>query len=384
MFRHMFLPRYDRYVVTSYLKMALVCFCGMLFLVVVIDAMENIDKYIHFAEQNEIPFREMFWTMVEHYAAYAPSLFFQFMTSGLVVMAGMLVILQLGLNNEFTILRASGVSLARAVMPIVIVALLVGLGISLTRDYYMPGFLRTSYIMANNIRPDVATPISILIEDGDERHFVHIGFFDSNNGIAHNIRIEVRTNEDLMNWTNRFRVYETRAASLRPRVDPDSPRDDRPNQWVPEEPGWVVESEPYYQSPVEPWAGPLPTYITQAMLERQSLGNKVLTWSDLQRRRGELDMQIEIAERVSDPFSGAMILFLVFAVVLRSTVQGHQVNYVRDALLALGLFAIFHLIRMVLQSHALADPDTLSPMLASHGSAILYFVLGGFFFLRLE
>lgn len=384
MFRHLLLPRYDRYVVSTYLKMALVCFCGMLFLVVVIDAMENIDKYIHYAEQNEIPFGKMSWEMVKHYAAYAPSLFFQFMTSGLIVMAGMFVILQLGLSNEFTILRASGVSLKRAVLPIVIVALLLGLGVSLTRDYYMPGFLRTSYVMANNIRPDVATPISILIEDGDDRHFVHIGFFKSDEGIAYNIRIEVRTDEDLINWTNRFRVYEARAATLDPRVVPDAPHDDRPNQWKPLGEGWVVESGPYYQSPVQAWSNPLPTYITHAMLERQTLGNKVLTWGDLQRRKGELDMQLEIAERLSDPYSGAMILLVVFGITLRSIVRGNQVNYVQDALIALGAFALFHLLRMILQSQALADPETFPPLLVSHGPAILYLAVGSFLLLRLE
>ncbi len=382
LFSPSFLPTYDRVAAIAFLKILLFCLGIVLFLVVLVDNLENFDEFSKYARIHDKSVGEMGLILFKHYAAYAPSLVCQFMIMALPVAAGVIVVTQASLNREFTIMRASGVSMQRAILPILALALLFGFVYSMTRNFYVPTLLRKSFVMNNQLRPADIVPLKVTpMRDGDYLYFVEMGHYDSDTGTAYNLRIEARKAEDFGAGSNRYIEYRARKATLSFLVDVDSPDDVHERKWVPEEGGTMTTMSPSKKPKAAAWTTPLPTLVTPAMLERQVLTELVMTWNDL-FRLDDLEIRLEIQRRFAEPFSAFAVLMVALPLILWTINMGQAPSYIANAILGVVVCGMFYVVRMSFFSWGAAD--ILPPLIAAQGANLLFVGLGSYLLYKVE
>lgn len=376
------LPTFDRVLSLNFIKMLLFCLGVVLFLVVLVDNLENFDEFAKYARNNGKSVSQMAVILVLHYAAYAPSLVCQFMIMALPVAAGVIVTTQACLNREFTIMRASGVSMQRAVMPILVLALLFGFVYGMTRNLYVPTLLRKSFVMNNQLRPAAIVPLKVTpLTDGDTMHFVEMGHYDGDTGTAYNLRIEVRKADNFATGNKRYIEYRARKATLSFLVDVDSPDETHERQWVPLEGGVMTVMSADNPPKSSEWKTPLPTRVTPAMLERQVLTELVMTWNDL-FRLDDLEIRLEIQRRFAEPFSALAVLIMALPLILWTINMGQAPSYITNAILGVAVCGLFYVVRMAFFSWG--EAEYLPPLLAAQGANLLFIVGGGYLLYKVE
>lgn len=361
--------------------MFLFCIIAVLGLVVLVDNLENFDEFAKYAKENDKTALEMFWILCMHYAAYAPSLVCQFMISALPVAAAVIVVTRSSLSREFTMLRASGISLQRAILPFLVLSLLVGSLFTFTRDLYVPMFLRKSFVMNNRLRPADTMPLKLAVTDGDSLHFVEMGNYDGSKGEAYNLRIEVRDKNAFLEGDKTYRAFRARKASLQPHVIVDNPDTLHLNQWKPEGNATILEQQ-RNQRIKRDWTIPLPTLITQAMLERQVLTDMVMDWGELLILQNSLEIQLEIQRRIGMIFVSFAMLIVALPLILRSTATGKAPSYISNAIIAVSTCLVYYLLSSIFMSFG--EAEVLPVFLAVHGSTILYTIVGIYLLRRIE
>ena len=381
MFSPWYLPTFDRYFSLFFLKMFISCIILVLGLVLLIDILENFDEFYKYANNNNKSTFDMFWILTKHYAAYAPSLVIQHMFSALPVAAAVIAITKASLNKELTVLRASGVALQRTVLPLIVVALVISSVFALTRDMYVPTFLRRSFVMNNKLRPAEIIPLKLVMDDGDNIQFIEMGHYDGDSGQAYNLRIEVRKKADFFEGKNIFVAYRAKRASLQPYIDINNPDDPHINKWTPEDSASILVQMNNNRI-IKEWDESLPSLVTQAMLERQVLTEKVMTWDDLMRLYSDLEVQLEIHNRLSQPFLPVAMLLVTLALILKTTSAGQNPSYITNAILGVICCAVFFMLRSIFFS--LGESGFFPPLLAAQGASIIYFIVGGLLLCKVE
>ncbi len=380
-FSPLFLPTFDLFFGISFLKMILFCFAIILGLVTLVDNLENFDEFSKYATKNNIGIFSMFWILVKHYAAYAPSLVFQHMIAALPLAAAIIVVTRASLNREFTVMRASGVSIQRTIMPLIVIALLFGTIYTVTRDLYVPTLLRKSFVMNNKLRPAEIIPLKITpIHDGDNLYFTEMGHYDGNTGTAYNLRIEVRKADDFFAGNNRFTVYRAKKASLQFLTNVDNPNDPHQFKWKPEDGGQVTVQFANGRK-TQPWTAALPTLTTPAMLERQVLTEMVMTWNDL-LRFDDLEISLEIHRRLSEPLVSFAMLLVALPLIMHRTASGRPASYITNALIGLGSCGLFFILRSIFFSWG--EAGYLPPVLAAQGAGLLFVGAGTYLLFNIE
>ena len=381
MFSPRYLPTYDKYIVLNYLKSFLGCIILVLGLVILIDLLENFDEFYKYSNNNNKNLTQMIWILFKHYSAYAPSLIIQHMFPALPVAAAIITITNATLNRELTVLRSSGVSLQRTIVPILFVTLIISSIFSLTRDMYVPNLLRKSFVMNNRLRPAETIPLKIVMNDGETIHFIEMGHYDGETGQAYNLRIEVRQLADFLAGKNIFYAYRAKRASLQPYIDVSNPDDEHLNKWTAED-GASILIQMNNNRIIKDWENSLPTLVTQAMLERQVLTEKVMTWDDLMRLYNDLEVRLEINNRLSEPLLPLAMLLVSLAIILRLTSSGREASYISNAIVGVVCCAVFFMLRSLFFS--LGESGVISPVLATQAPSLLYLLCGIFLLTRVE
>ncbi len=378
-----FLPQIDRYFVRSYALMTLLCACATMALITVGDVFQKMDEFTEYAETGNYGLGVVIWLLVKYYAAFAPSSLLEWLLPLVLLISGVIIVTVTSINNEYTALRAAGISMQRAMLPILVLTLLIGYAVSLSRDMVQPHLLRKASEINSIIRPRATKPLSLPIRDGDEIHFITMGHFDGKTGTAYNLRIEVRNAKDFYDGKESFIAYEAAKAYLQPRTDlVDADRDDdRELQWFPDDKS-VKLTQWAYKRTKDVWKEPIPTYITRAMLERQSLGESVMTNDDLNRLSDDLDVQIEKQKRRSEPWVGVVWVLVGLSMVLRQTVAGQEANYVKNMVIAILIAAVIFITRFSCLS--MGQDETIGPFLAAWLPNIVFGGIGIWLFLDLE
>ena len=381
MFSPLSLPTYDKYISLNYLKFLVACIIMVLGLVILIDCLDNFDEFYKYANINDKSFFQMLWILTKHYGAYAPSLVIQHMFSALPVVAGIIAVTNSTLNRELTVLRASGISLQRTILPLLVVALIISTVFTFTRDMYVPSLLRKSFVMNNRLRPAETIPLKIVLNDGDTIQFIEMGHYDGESGQAYNIRIEVRQLEDFLEGKNIFHAYRAKRASLQPYIDVSNPDDEHLNKWTAED-GASILVQMNNNRVIKKWDNSLPTLVTQAMLERQVLTEKVMTWDDLMRLNTDLEVRLEIHNRLSEPLLSVAMMLVSLAVILMLTSSGQEASYISNAIIGIVSCAVFFMLRSIFFS--MGESSFLPPVIAAQGPTLIYLVLGTFLLTRIE
>ena len=377
-----YLPTFDRWFGLAFVRMLICCCLAILALIVLIDNLENFDEFVEYAKKYDKTTWQMVGILAGHYAAYAPSLLCQFMIVVIPMAAAAIVVTQACLNREFTLMRTAGVSMQRAVMPLLALALAFGLAYFATRDSFVPLVLRKSFIMNNQIRPANILPVNVAVRFGKTQQHVMMGHYEAHDAAAYNISIEVRDIEEYEAGKNDFVRYWARKAYLQDYINVDDPKSDFDKQWVPD-PAAGGEKQVYrnHRFVVSPWKDPVPTTIRPARLERQVLTDMVMTWSDLLRSREDLDIRLEIARRLAEPFMAVAILMVVLPLVLRQAAQGN-VSYITNAVICVVVYGAFFLVNSVCS--ALGTDETLPPLVASQVANVSFALLGVWLMGRIE
>lgn len=377
------LPTYDRVFSLSYVKMLLFCLLLVLALVVLVDNLENFDEFAKFARNHDKSVSEMGWILLKHYAAYAPALVCQFMIMALPVAAGVIVVTQASLNREFTVMRSSGVSMQRSVLPILVLALAFGSVYALTRNLYVPTLLRKSFVMNNQLRPADIVPIKVSpMQDGDDLCFVEMGHYDSDTGLAHNLRIEVRKADSFATGSRKYIEYRARRASLRELVDVDNPGDVHELEWFPLDGGVRTVMSSSAPPQVSAWKAPLPTLVTRAVLERQTLSEMVMAWDDLSRFGDDLEIRLEIHRRLSEPLISFAILLVALPLILWTVNMGQAPSYITNAIIGVLVCGAFYVLRMGFFSWGASE--FIPPFIAAQGAGVIFIGLGCYLMYKVE
>ncbi|MBP5233978.1 MAG: LptF/LptG family permease [Planctomycetes bacterium] len=377
-----YLPTFDRWFGLAFVRMLVGCCLAVLALIVLIDNLENFDEFVEYAKKYDKTTWQMIGILAGHYAAYAPSLLCQFMIVVIPMAAAAIVVTQACLNREFTLMRTSGISLQRATMPLLALSLAFGLAYFAARDSFVPLVLRKSFIMNNQIRPANILPVNVAVRFGNEQQHVLMGHYEAHDAAAYNVSIEIRDVEEYEAGKNNFTRYWARKAYLQDYINVDDPHSAFDKQWVPD-PAVGGEKQVYrnHRYTVTPWKEPVPTTIRPARLERQVLTDMVMTWSDLLRSRDDLDIRLEIARRLAEPFMAVAILMVVLPLILRQAAQGN-VSYITNAIICVAVYGAFFLVNSVFS--ALGTDETLPPLVASQIANVSFCLLGVWLMGRVE
>lgn len=387
------LPTADSYFIRSYVKLFALVMLAVILLLVVGDLSQRTDEYVEFSQESGKALPVVILMVVQYYLAFAPSLVLQHMLPLTMLLAGALVITGAALHNEYTVLRSSGVSLQRSLLPILLVSFFLSSCFQWSRDWYLPTLLRTAHRVESAVRPKSTKVVSLFLPDNDEIHSISMGHFDFTEGryVARHLRIEKRKANAFFHDNDSFDTYTAWQAVLQPRTDLADrvEGDERELQWKSEEGGrreiythTKQAGLDYYTVYEEKWTAPMPTYVTPAMLERRVLGEAVMTWSDLRRLSSEeLDVMVELHRRRSEPWAHAVLLLCGLTAVLAMSKRGAP-NYVVNIVIAIMAAGFWYAFRAA--TLGLGEDQTLSPWLAAWLPILLAGVGGGYTAMRLE
>jgi lipopolysaccharide export system permease protein len=123
----------DRYLLGSFLRTFLICFCSLTGLYIVIDGFSNLDDFMLYAEKHG----SLLSVMGEYYAYRSMSFFDR--TSGiLTLIAAMFTVTSFQSHQELTALEAAGLSKGRVVKPVIIAVAVIAVLAALNRELVIP------------------------------------------------------------------------------------------------------------------------------------------------------------------------------------------------------------------------------------------------------
>jgi len=124
----------DRYIVRSFIINMLLCLAVVMSLRIVIDLFFNMDE---FAKQKDVPFLQLAQWVGTYYAFHSLEYFTEVGGVAIVVAAGF-TLARMNTSNELTAIMASGVSLRRVLLPIVICSAAMSVLIVVDREIIIP------------------------------------------------------------------------------------------------------------------------------------------------------------------------------------------------------------------------------------------------------
>jgi lipopolysaccharide export system permease protein len=123
----------DRYVLSLFVKVTIVCFLSLAGLYVVIDAFSNLDEFLTYGKAQG----NTALVLADYY--FPRTVWFFDRTAGLLAMiASIFAVTMLQRTNELTALMAAGVSKSRIIAPIVIATVMIAGLAAVNREFYLP------------------------------------------------------------------------------------------------------------------------------------------------------------------------------------------------------------------------------------------------------
>ncbi|MCX7934278.1 MAG: LptF/LptG family permease, partial [Planctomycetota bacterium] len=224
-------------------------------------------------------------------------------------------------------------------------------------------------------------PLLLVVSDEKRRliHSLSLGHFDEQRR-AYNLRLESRRREDFYAGRPDFEALIAPEAVLQPRRS--NADDERGWQWLPLQPGRRLRYTAYGYTE-EPWLEPAATLITPAMLERQVLGEGVMTWTELKRlAENDLEVRLEMERRRSEPWACAAVVLAGLTAVLFLARRSSEPSYVHNAVVAVLICVIFYVLRLSFLS--LGEREALSAVTAAWLPILFTAAAAGWGFCRLE
>ncbi len=193
----------DRYIVTQFLQVTGFGLLAFTAIFVVIDMMENLDDFI----DRDVPFT----IVVQYYVYFMPEII-KLMIPVAVLLSSLFTTGRLSTFNEISAMKASGVSLYRFMLPMLIVALCISAASVYFNGWVVPYANQKKFTIARvhlNKYLESWGRYNIFIQDGPTR-VVSLGFFDDKMNTAHRVAIQDYSPEDRTRMVARYDVKEMR------------------------------------------------------------------------------------------------------------------------------------------------------------------------------
>jgi len=152
----------DRYVIRSFLSSAAMLFIAVMALRMVADLFFNMDEFV---ESNDT-----FHALIQHigtYYGYQSLMYFSELGGVIIVISAAFTLARMNHTNELTAMLASGVSLHRVILPMVVAAMLMGGLIILDREVLIPPNAHNLVRERDQAREMSEFPVN-LMADGNE------------------------------------------------------------------------------------------------------------------------------------------------------------------------------------------------------------------------
>jgi lipopolysaccharide export system permease protein len=149
------MTRIDRYLLTLYGRVLLICFLSVCGLLIVVDIFTNLDEFVRSAERGDT---SLISVLAGYYGPYMLSIFERL--SGLLALLALLfAIAWLNKTHELTALLAAGVTKRRVIRPLLVASMLVILGAAALREFSVPRFQDRLDRNPQDLTGDVPRPI---------------------------------------------------------------------------------------------------------------------------------------------------------------------------------------------------------------------------------
>jgi LPS export ABC transporter permease LptG/LPS export ABC transporter permease LptF len=358
----------DRYVVRSFLFYLLIVVVTLVLLTEIVTFFLDL---LNDVIRNQVPFS----TVLDYFVYLTPEIVYVTMPLG-VLIAVLVSFAILAQDNEITAAKASGVSLFRLTLPVLVTAAVLSLGLFLFEHFYVPAANRHQDAVRNQIkgrpaqtyyRPDRKWIV------GESSRIFYYSFFEPNERVLGGVTV---FELDPVTFQLNRRVSAGRA-----RWEPSL------NGWVFED-GWVRELRPaavdsFQQFPVRffPEFHEAPSYFLKEVRQSSQMNFLELGEYVADLRRSGFDvtpLSVQLYRKFSFP-SFALIMALIglpFAFTMGK----------RGALTGIALGLVIAIVFWVTNSlfEALGNLNELPPLAAAWSPNLLFGLGGLYLFLRIK
>jgi lipopolysaccharide export system permease protein len=196
----------DKYLIKQFLQTIIFGVFAFTIIFIVIDVMENIDKFI---DQN-VPSI----TVLHYYVVFSPEII-KLMLPVSVLFAALFTAGKSANLSELTAMRASGVSLYRFMAPFVVTTLIISLLAIYFGGYLVPMANKTKiYIEQVYLKKGVVYAGSNIYFQDSKTRIISISFFDNSNNNANRVSIQDFNDNDLTEMTSRIDAQNLKYDSL--------------------------------------------------------------------------------------------------------------------------------------------------------------------------
>ncbi|MDR1521170.1 MAG: LptF/LptG family permease [Planctomycetota bacterium] len=341
------LRRIDVYFAWHYLKTFILLTAGLMVLIAIGDLFQRYDDLTAMVDADKRGLVGVLALFADYYLSFVPQLVLQYMLPLTMLLSAALTVTAAWCgprgNNEFTVIRAAGVPVVRAFLPLVLTALAVAAAFQAGRDHFLPGLVRQYHNLNNRMRSRSSPPTSLSLTDADSFQTIAVGNF-SPDGVASNLILELRDirafrRGDAALGDNDFTAYRAAAAVLEPAPAGGC-------QWRPLAKGEVHTYSRFVRRS-RPWIDPLPTSITPAMIERQTIGEEVCTWEDLLFLReisGGADFELQW--RLAEPLSCCLLILWGVGFCMARLIRFSLGGYIPVVGVSVAIAAVFYVLRL--------------------------------------
>jgi lipopolysaccharide export LptBFGC system permease protein LptF len=335
--------RIDWYFIRFYVRTLVIILAALAALVAIGDMFQHFDDFVLLARRENHNLVDGVMVFLHYYATWIPQLLFQYMLPAAMLMAAAITATASFAgprgNNEYIVIRSAGIPVLRALMPLLLPALAVAVLFQGTRDFYLPSMVRDSDAILGRLKSRTSEPTSVTHYGESDIQTAAIGWF-APEGVAHNIILEVRKSGafqrgDISRGDNDFTAY--RAASARLEGLPGGGY-----QWAPVDKAEVHVYTQYARRAM-PWTDPVPTEMTPAMIERQTLGDSVSSWQDLLlMEEDNPGARFEIHWRLAEPLACCLLIIWGVGLCMGRMLRGRGASFISSITFSLIAAALFY------------------------------------------
>lgn len=353
--------RIDWYYIKYYVRAFFIIIIAIIALISIGDMFQRFDDFITMARRDHMDLGQTVITFIKYYGTWVPQLAFQYMLPAAMLIAAAITVTASYAgprgNNEYIVIRSAGIPTLRALLPLVLPALLIALFFQTTRDLYLPAMVRETSAIMSRLRSRTSNPISFSHFGARGIQTVAVGWFEPG-GLAHNMILEARDaatfqRGDPKQGDNDFIAYRAALA----RLDGDAEGGYR---WVPLE-NAEIHTYTRFSRRARPWTEPVPTDITPAMIERQPLGDSVSSWHDLLlMEHDDASARFEMHWRMAEPIACVILMIWGVGLCMGRMLRGKPANYIMSITIAMIAAAAFYVLRLA--GSTLWESGTLTPI----------------------
>ncbi len=354
------LRKIDWYFIRFYVKALVIILLAISALVAISDVFQRFDNFVVLARQEDKDLLGMAMMFVTYYSNFVPQLILQYMLPVTMLLAASITATSAYAgprgNNEYIVIRSAGVPVLRSFFPLVFPALVLALAFQAGRDFFLPDMVRKSSAIYDRLKTRTSSPTSVSFIGPEGYQTAAIGWF-APDGTGHNMILEIRDpakfqRGDAREGDNDFIAYRAAAAKLEKRPDGQY-------QWVPLD-NAKVQTYTRFSRRETPWTEPVPTSMTPAMIERQTLGDSVSTWRDLLLLRDDnAGARVELHWRLADPICCVILILWGTGMCMGLMLRGRSATYIQSVSVSMVAAAVFYILRLA--GRTLWESGMLSP-----------------------